>query len=162
MNRVADEAWIAAALLHREHPESEDFSLQDILERAKKEFRHEPPPGVRQHIVSHGVASNPPDPARIRMFHNSGRGRRRLYRPGDPAHPERSGKMYPNKRDIPERYHPLVDWYVTEYAQQEAKPQGSSDPKVWLQFIGLIPAYDLRKMSEAIESGTEQVDPLEW
>ena len=159
--RVADEAWIATALLHREHPDASDFSLDEIHRRALQEF-HDKRPGIRQHIVSHAVASNPPDPARIRLLHNAGRGRRRLFRPGDPSHPERSGKMHPEKRDIPGRYHSLVDWYLNEYAQQAKKTKGSTDPKVWLQFIGLIPSYDLQKMSEAIESGTEQVDPREW
>ena len=31
--RVADEVWIAAALLHREHPEAADFSLKEIEAR---------------------------------------------------------------------------------------------------------------------------------
>ena len=159
--RVADEAWIATALLHKEHPDANDFSLDEIHEKAVKEFRDERP-GVRQHIVTHAVASNPPDPARIRLLHNSGRGRRRLFRPGDPSHPERSGRTYPEKRDIPERYHPLVDWYLSEYTQEIRKTTGSTDPKVWLQFVGLIPAYDLQKMSEAIETGTEKVDRSEW
>lgn len=158
--RVADEAWIATALLHKENPSVEDFGLDEIYDRALKEF-HDKRPGLRQHIVSHAVASNPPDPAQMRMLHSSSRGRRRLFRPGDPTHPERSGKMYPEKRDIPERYHSLVDWYLREYTQDK-DPKGSTDPKVWLQFVGLISAYDLRRMAETIESGTEQVDPNEW
>jgi hypothetical protein len=158
--RVADEAWIATALLHKENPDAEDFGLDEIYDRVISEF-HDRRPGVRQHLVSHAVASNPPDPAQIRMLHSTGRGRRRLFRPGDPAHPERVGKMYPEKREIPDKYHQLIDWYLTEYVQ-ENKTKGSTDPKVWLQFVGLIPAYDLRRMLEAIESGTEQVDPREW
>ena len=35
--KVADEVWIATALLHREHPESPDFTVDEIVERAKKE-----------------------------------------------------------------------------------------------------------------------------
>lgn len=156
---VADEAWLATALLHREHPQAEDFSLEEIRERSVKEFRDHRP-GVWQHIVSHGVASNPPNPAQYRMLHSSARGRRRLYRRGDPAHPKRKGKIYPEKRDLPERYRPLVDWYLTEYNQGPA--QGSSNPAVLLGFVGLIPAYDLQKMSEAISSGCERVDASEW
>jgi hypothetical protein len=34
---VADEVWIAAALLHGEHPESLDFSIEEIVERAAAE-----------------------------------------------------------------------------------------------------------------------------
>jgi hypothetical protein len=158
---VADEAWLATALLHRENPRAEDFSLEDIRERSVKEF-HDHRPGVWQHIVSHCVASNPPNPAQYRMLHTSARGRRRLYREGDPVHPERRGKMYPEKRDLPERYRPLVDWYLTEYSSANGAARGSSDPAVLLGFVGLIPAYDLQKMSEAISAGCERVDASEW
>jgi hypothetical protein len=156
---LADEAWLATALLHREHPDAEDFSLDDIRDRARREF-HDNRPGVWQHIVSHCVASNRPNPAQYRMLHGSARGRRRLYRPGDPVHPERKGKMYPEKRDIPERYRTLVDWYLSDYSKPTPGP-GSSNAAVWLEFVGLIPAYDLRKMSQAIRD-CERVDPDEW
>jgi hypothetical protein len=156
---VADEAWLATALLHREHPDAEDFSLDEIRDRARREF-HDDRPGVWQHIVSHCVASNRPNPAQYRMLHGSARGRRRLYRPGDPVHPERKGKIYPERRDIPQRYRSLVDWYLRDYSKPAPGP-GSSSAAVWLEFVGLIPAYDLRKMSEAIRD-CERVDPNEW
>ncbi len=159
--RVADEAWLATALLHREHPQAKDFGLEEIRERAVKEF-HDRRPGVWQHIVSHCVASNPPNPAQYRMLHSSGRGRRRLYREGDPLHPQRKGKVYPERRDLPERYHPLIDWYLAEYSVPEGGRKGSSRPAALLAFVGLIPAYDLQKMSEAISSGCERVDAGEW
>ncbi len=157
---VADEAWLATALLHREHPQAEDFPLDEIRERSIREF-HDRRPGVWQHIVSHCVASNPPNPAQYRMLHSSARGRRRLYRRGDPVHPGRRGKMYPEKRDIPDRYQPLVDWYLSEY-NPPGGAAGSSSPAVLLEFVGLIPAYDLQKMSEAIASGCERIDANEW
>jgi hypothetical protein len=158
---VSDEAWLATALLHREHPEAKDFGLEEIRDRARKEF-HDFRVGVSQHIVSHCVASNPPNPAQYRMLHSSARGRRRLYREGDPVHPDRRGKIYPNKRDIPERYRPLVDWYLEEYIHTGTGSNASSSPAVMLGFIGLIPAYDLQKMSEAIASACERVDSSEW
>jgi hypothetical protein len=158
---VADEAWIATALLQREHPNSEDFSLNEIRDRARREF-HDERPGVWQHMVSHCVASNRPNPAQYRMLHSSGRGRRRLYRPGDPVHPDRKGKTHPEKRDIPVRYHNLVDWYLSEYSRGQGSAAGSSSPAVVLKFVGLIPAYDLQQMSEAIRSGCERVDANEW
>jgi cobalamin biosynthesis Mg chelatase CobN len=158
---VADEAWLATALLHREHPDVDDFSLAEIRERSQEEF-HDRRPGVWQHIMSHCVASNPPNPAQYRMLHSTGRGRRRLYRRGDPVHPERRGKIHPEKRDIPERYRPLVDWYVDEYDRNGRSTVGSSNPSILLGFVGLIPAYDLQKMSEAIASACERVDTNEW
>jgi hypothetical protein len=158
---VADEAWIATALLQHENPNAPDFSLEEIRDRAQREF-DDTRPGVWQHIVSHCVASNRPNPAQYRMLHSSGRGRRRLYRPGDPVHPDRRGKIYPDKRDIPERYHKLVDWYLNEYSREQGAVVGSSNPAVALKFVGMISAYDLQKMSEAIKSGCERVDTNEW
>jgi hypothetical protein len=156
---VADEAWLATALLHREHPDAEDFSLGEIRDRARREF-HDNRPGVWQHIVSHCVASNRPNPAQYRMLHGSARGRRRLYRPGDPVHPERKGKIYPERRDIPERYRSLVDWYLKNYSQRKTQVT-SSRARDLLQFVGLIPAYDLERMKEAIKD-CERVDLNEW
>ena len=158
---VADEAWLATALLQREHPDAEDFSLGEIRDRAQQEF-HDDRPGVWQHIVSHCVASNRPNPAQYRMLSSTARGRRRLYRPGDPVHPERKGKILPEKRDIPERYHNLVDWYLAECRRRRAPAGGSNSPAVLLQFVGLIPAYDLQTMTDAIRTGCERVDAHEW
>ena len=35
--KVADEVWIAVALLHRENPKREDFTISEIVERARRE-----------------------------------------------------------------------------------------------------------------------------
>jgi hypothetical protein len=159
--RVADEAWIATALLHREHPEAEDFALAEIRKRAERDF-HDERPGVWYHIVSHCVASNPRSPAQYRMLHETTRGRRRLYRPGDPTHPERKGKTHPDKDQLPTKYRPLVDWYLEDYIRRFAPGAPSSSPAVLLKFVGAISAFDLQKMSEAISSGCERVDRNEW
>ncbi len=63
--KVADEVWLAAALLHKEHPEREDFRVAEIVERARKErLTPELRPGVYVHAVSHCVANRPPSPGR--------------------------------------------------------------------------------------------------
>ncbi len=111
--KVADEVWIATALLHREHPEQLDFSLDEIEERAKKEALVEPQrPGVYQHIVQHGVANMPPSSGRYRILYETARGRRRLFRKGDSFHSAREGaKVVPESKDIPARYIDLLSWY---------------------------------------------------
>ena len=38
----------------------------------------------------------------------------------------------------------------------------SSSPRILLQFVGVIPADDLQKMSDAIEAGCEGIDSEEW
>src|SRR5215470_7031266 len=109
--KVADEAWIAAALLHREHPEASDFSIEEIVERVRKEGLHEPlRPGVYVHVVQHCVANRPPNPGRYRMLFEPGEGRRRLFHTGDPCHWDRDGgKTTPRREDLPEAYAWLLD-----------------------------------------------------
>src|SRR5271155_293623 len=59
--KVADEIWIATALLHRGHPDKADFAIEEIMQCATKEAKPEPlRPGVYVHIVQHCVANRPP------------------------------------------------------------------------------------------------------
>ncbi|MBM3818392.1 MAG: hypothetical protein FJW14_05155 [Acidimicrobiia bacterium] len=115
---VADEVWIAAALLHRELPDREDFSVQEIVARAEREGIHRPlRPGVYVHALQHCVANRPPNPGRYRMLWATGKSTRRLLRPTDEAHPARAGaKIVPSRPAIPSRYHVLLEWYEREYA----------------------------------------------
>jgi hypothetical protein len=135
--KVADEVWIATALLHTENPPREEFTIREIVERAGKEGITRPlRPGVYQHVSQHCVANRAPDPGRYRMLFATGKGTRRLFRPGDPYHPEREGaKTHPAKDEIPARYHRLVDWYEREYA---AGPRVDvrSDPILGLRGLG--------------------------
>lgn len=109
---VADEVWIATALLHLENPERADFEKSEILDRAVREGLVEPlRPGVSIHISSHAVAGKKPQPNDYRMLIETGRGRRRLYKDGDPYHPDRKGKIAPSSEDIPRDYLYLLDWY---------------------------------------------------
>lgn len=116
--KVADEVWLAAALLHREHPDRADFTVVEIVERARQEgLTPELRPGVYVHAVLHCVANRPPNPGRYRMLLETAPNRRRLYRPGDPADEARRGaKVTPARSAIPPKYHPLLDWYEREYA----------------------------------------------
>ena len=103
--RVADEVWIATALLHRQHPDRDDFSVGEIVRRAEAEkvtgsgaLR----PGVQVHAYLHCVANKAPNPGRYRMLVETSKGRRRLFKPGDPCHPLRaSGKNVPAANAIP-------------------------------------------------------------
>jgi len=135
--KVADEVWIAAALLHREHPQASDFSVEEIVERARREGLHEPlRPGVYVHVVQHCVANRPPNPGRYRMLLETAPGRRRLYRPGDMHHPLRDGgKVTPNPEDIPPRYSELLSWYK-DWAAQTAKESVENDPLLKAQGSG--------------------------
>ena len=135
--KVADEVWIATALLHRKYPRREDFSVDEIVERVRKEgiaSKHRP--GVYVHALQHCVANRPPDPGRYCMLFETGKGRRRLWRPGDRFDPKRSGaKTRPAREDIPSSYHGLIDWYLTTYARVSGEP-ASSDPILGLRGMG--------------------------
>lgn len=158
--RVADQAWIGLALLHRENPDRTDFQTDEILKRAKKEFG-DLAPGVRQHLGSHAIASNPPSPGKYRMFTRTGHGRLRLYKAGDPTHPARTSKSLPNREDIPSKYWDTLDWYQAKYnsaSQTPDKGSGSSAPAAYLAFIGLIPAYDLTRIQEIISQDCEGIE----
>jgi hypothetical protein len=56
----------------------------------------------------------------------------RLYRPGDPAHPGRTGKATPDRHDMPPEYWELLDWYEKEYARPKA--DGANDDS-WIDRI---------------------------
>lgn len=135
--KVADETWIATALLHRENPSREDFTVQEIVDRAAREaIAGELRPGVYVHARQHCVANRPPDPGRYRMLFATGKDTRRLFRPGDPYHPARDGsKVVPAKEEIPAQYHHLVDWYFTEHALRRTDAE-KTDPILQLRGLG--------------------------
>src|SRR5437867_3242086 len=120
MVTVADEAWIATALLHREQPHRAAFRVDEILQRARLE-RVEWPlrPGVGHHVSYHAVANKRPNPGRYRLLYATARGERRLFRSGDDFHPERTGKTHPAAADIPDKYRGLLDWYRTEFDRED-------------------------------------------
>ena len=136
--RVADEVWIATALLHRQHPQQDDFTVGEIVRRAESEKvtgRGRLRPGVQVHAYLHCVANKAPNPGRYRMLVETTKGRRRLFRPGDPCHPLRaSGKDVPNAGEIPPTYGALLDWYRREYVG--AGGEIDADPILSLRGMG--------------------------
>jgi len=128
--KVADEVWIATALLHREHPESADFTVDEIVERAKKEGLHKPlRRGVYVHAIQHCVANRPPNPGRYRMLVETRPGHRRLFRIGDSYDPQREGaKITPELENLPPRYSKLLDWYAGWNATFAAQRTDEDDP----------------------------------
>lgn len=134
---IADEVWIATALLHREQPDRPDFTIREIQERvASAGIAGRMRPGVLPHIYLHCVANHAPNPSRLCMLFASGPGTRRLWRPGDPCHPQRTGgRRTPNPLDLPERYRDLVTWYRTSYAAASGTPN-EEDPVLALRGLG--------------------------
>ena len=135
--KVADEVWIATVLLHREHPEAADFSLEEIVERARKEGLYKPlRRGVYVHAVQHCVANRPPNPGRYRMLVESAPGRRRLFRSGDSYDPRREGaKIVPETDEIPQGYAGLLTWYW-DWAAKATSASLQNDPLLALRGSG--------------------------
>ncbi|HKR31743.1 MAG TPA: hypothetical protein VJT08_14775 [Terriglobales bacterium] len=170
--KVADAVWIAAALLQRAKGRDADFSLSEILDKAKAEkLEGADRPGMRAHVAAHAVADLPPNPGNYRMLHAAGRGRRRLFRNGDPAHSARTGKTHPNVNEIPDRYRPLIDWYEHDYnrspptsniIQSEATMpltgRGTSGA-VLLRFWGIMPPERAQEFQRIVEEGCERIEP---
>jgi hypothetical protein len=132
--KLADQVWIATALLHQHYPERNAFTVAEIVERAAAERFVEPQPsGVYTHAQAHCVANRPPQPAKLRMLYATPEGNRRLFRKGDEYHPQREGgKTLPDPDDIPARYHFLISWYVWMYQPgwpSTPRRQASSDQR---------------------------------
>jgi hypothetical protein len=135
--KVADEVWIATALLHREHPDQSDFAIDEIVQRAAREASSQPlRPGVYVHVVQHCVANRPPNPGRYRMLYESAPGRRRLFRKGDTYDFAREGsKTAPSREDIPSEYADLLNWYQV-WNQDDIEERIKNDPLLALMGSG--------------------------
>lgn len=135
--KVADEVWIATALLHRENPARANFTVKEIVGRAAKQsVEGELRPGVRVHALLHCVANRPPNPGRYRMLFATGKLTRRLFRAGDPYDLGREGaKIVPAREEIPSEYHYLLDWYFSEFAPRGPRT-AEDDPLLALRGSG--------------------------
>jgi hypothetical protein len=135
--RVADEVWIATALLHKENPDRSDFSIGEIVQRVGHQgMAGRLRPGVYVHVVQHCVANRPPNPGRYRMLYETREGHRRLFRYPDAFHFGRDGgKTLPARKDIPAEYHNLLEWYASEYKLSE-KDLLEKDPILRLRGLG--------------------------
>lgn len=135
--KVADEVWIVAALLQRENLAREDFSIEEIMNRAHTEKMTESlRPGFYVHVIQHCVANRPPNPGSYRMLVETSRGRRRLFRQGDTFHPARQeGKITPSREDLPTRFGGLLDWY-RDWSSRSPQTAAEQDPLLRLRGSG--------------------------
>jgi hypothetical protein len=138
--KVADEVWIATAMLHQKHPERFDFGIQEIVESGRalvgEGIGGALRPGFYIHVVQHCVANRPPQPGRYRMLIETAPGRRRLFRPGDYYHPEREGaKTTPIREHLPYGYNGLLSWY-RDWCSVAASNAQQEDPLLALRGSG--------------------------
>ena len=140
--KVADEVWIAMAMLHQQQPDRVDFLIEEIMEFAGtvRELRSLGPlrPGFYVHVVQHCVANRPPNPGRYRMLVETAPGRRRLLRPGDSYHPQREGaKTSPKPEELPENwFRGLLSWYHDVWCPEATSRAAGEDPLLALYGSG--------------------------
>jgi hypothetical protein len=128
--KILDEVFIAAALLHREHPEKQDFTISEIIARAEAENpAGKLRPAFRAYVSSHAVANRPPSPNRYAILYATGERTRRLLVEGDHIYPGRTGRTFPNRENLPPRYRELIDWARNRYSV------GGSGPVPWLDGV---------------------------
>ena len=137
--KVADAVWVAVALLHRDHPKSADFSLLEIVNRVQAESRlgqyHRTT--IYAHVTQHCVANVPPNSGQYRMLIETAKGRRRLFRTGDPHDLRRAGKIVPEAHGLPAEFRALLDWYRTDYAgARSLKQRIKDDPILAMRGLG--------------------------
>jgi hypothetical protein len=135
--KVADEVWIATALLHSERPGRADFTIEEIMDRVEHEnLIGKLRPGVYAHVVQHCVANRPPNSGRYRMLFETAPGRRRLFRNSDAYEPSRQGsKTVPGTDDIPSEYRKLLGWY-RDWNQDTVEDRIKNDPLLALYGSG--------------------------
>jgi len=144
----AAEVFVAAALLHREQPGRKDFTIQEIVNRAAREnVAGELRSGVSVHASQHCVANRPPNPGRHKMLFATGKHTRRLLLPTDEVHSGRTGKMFPDVVELPEKYLSLLDWAKRRYEQgtgiatipasaaSSFGESGAQTPRRWLESL---------------------------
>lgn len=135
--KVADEVWAIAALLQYENPKREDFTIEEIMDRARREKLTDLlRPGFYVHVIQHCVANRPPNPGAYRILFETAPGRRRLFRQGDRFHPAReAGKITPSRQDLPTRFANLLDWY-REWSSHSLQTPAEQDPLLRLRNSG--------------------------
>ena len=143
--KVADELFLIVALLQKENPEKPAFAVKEILERALQEhIAGEIRPGLAAHAYKHAVANVEPNPGKYKILYKTPEGKLRLLRASDDVHPERTGKIWPNPDEVPERYRPLIAWAQKQYGQQKAQSSR------WLEGI-----FQMRGLGKKIWAGQD-------
>jgi hypothetical protein len=116
---LADEVWVALALLHRRYPDRDSFSAKEVMDTARRERAH----------------PDAPHSARYRMLMKIKGGSYRLIRRGDKS-ANLKGRTAPNREDLPARYHALLDWYEHQYCRRTREPGDNDDPVLQMWCVG--------------------------
>lgn len=131
--KVADELYLTLALLHREQPDREAFTVDELVQRARQEGFAARPDSLRAHAHGHAAANLAPGKnGRYRLIFKQEDRRIRLLRAGDYIHPDRHQKLFPEMADIPERYRELVEWAKHRWERSNGNDAGEPGSPGWL------------------------------
>jgi hypothetical protein len=139
---LADRIWLSVAMLHRQFPNREDFSKDEIRQKLAESrldagLRRS---SIHAHLKEHLVANVAPSSTRYRMLFEPRPGYLRLFRPGDPIHPLRqAGKLtkhMPKREEVNREFHPLLDWYENWIANQPVPGAANYDDDPLIRLIG--------------------------
>jgi hypothetical protein len=133
---LADRIWLAVALLHRQSPEREDFTNEEVRSKLRETGFADglKSSSVAAHLKQHLVANVPPSTTGYRMLFQTPSGNLRLLRSADYTDPRRRSKQTPKREEIPPQYHPLLDWYEewNKESATDVKPNWENDPLIRL------------------------------
>jgi hypothetical protein len=139
---LADRIWLAVAMLHREFPDRQDFSKDEVRRRLTDSGLDAglKRTSIHAHLKEHMVANVPPSSTRYRMLYETRPGFLRLFRPDDPVHPLRqAGKLtkhMPEREKVSGEYHPLLDWYADWIAKQPSPRVANYEDDPLIRLIG--------------------------
>ena len=115
MTTIADEVWIACAMLHCENRKRQSFKKEEIVGKIRLEFGSVKP-AHDVHLSLNCIANKLPNPANYKLLYLCDDGSLRLFNEyTDKAHPERRGKVRPVKDELPQKYHYLLEYYDFAY-----------------------------------------------
>ena len=147
--KVADEVWIATAMLQKmEDPErccwEEDEIIDQIMDNQEEYFQPEKPAirykAIINHIRQHSVADKSASPARLRMLSPcreeqfDHKRHRVVYIDNDQhdCHIDRTGKMVPVLAEVPPEYHDiteeLLQWWIDQGGNPDAVHSADTPP----------------------------------
>jgi hypothetical protein len=139
---LADRIWLAVAMLHREFPDREDFSKDEIRRRLADSGLDAglKRTSIHAHLKEHMVANVPPSSTRYRMLFETRPGYLRLFRPDDPVHPLRqTGKLtkhMPEREKVNREHQSLLDWYENWIARRPPPAAANYEDDPLIRLIG--------------------------
>lgn len=120
---MAEAAWIATAILHRDYGADELFTvgqIADMVDDRKIYTKPHSKTSLQTAITGTCVANTNATSANHRLLYRAKQGRYRLYHKGDDHHKSRKGGLTcPKPNDLPSKYKGLVKWYKDIYNKRE-------------------------------------------